>query len=164
MKHEKAIEILKSHNEWLHDYERLDTYTEGEVTEAIATAIAALTPKPPTRPFECPIPDGWEVKTRGGDEVKQLTRFDGCRYVDIFRGIIFGNILGWDESGNFYDKGASHERDLILARKRRTIWVVEWPDGLIVGTSVKADAEDEYNDAVRSDMHGGEPTIREVTI
>lgn len=74
------------------------------------------------QPFQFPIPEGYEVVTRSGEKVTQLTKFE-CDSITPYRGVFNGAVQSWHKHGE-YAYNNECERDLFLRPIPRERWVV----------------------------------------
>lgn len=87
--------------------------------------------QPDLLPFEYPVKEGYEVVTRDGRKVEQLTRFDAKEEDFPLIGVLGGLVESWTFDG-LYSPNASNyngSSDLFLRRKEKKVWVVEWDNG-----------------------------------
>jgi hypothetical protein len=70
---------------------------------------------------------GDPVVMRDGRPVTQITKFDiyGRR---ALHGVVEGHVISWFENGRYYSSGES-SYDLLMAPKKRTVWVNMYGDG-----------------------------------
>lgn len=75
------------------------------------------------QPLQFPIPEGFEVVTRSGEKVTQLTKFDTVSHLSL-RGVLGKSIESWVENGKWNQVDAHSDYDLFLRPIPRERWVV----------------------------------------
>lgn len=73
---------------------------------------------------------GEPVCTRDGTPVQQLVHFPEGGRVNKIAALSGGVINTYDDQGRYYgDEGSVSERDLLMAPRKRTVWVNVYPPG-----------------------------------
>lgn len=130
-----------------HPYQKLFDYLHNELNttalqgqmDDIIQIVREMDKEPTRLPFQFPIPSGFEVVTRDGRKVEQLTEFKGIRQPLI--GVLEGNqntVQAWGLDGKYDDD--ANQFDLFLLPIERKVWVVEW-EGDVYAFLDKSDAE-----------------------
>lgn len=75
------------------------------------------------QPFQYPVPEGFEVVTRSGEKVTQLTKFE-CNNIYPVIGVLSNNLIqSWTHEG-FCSDQVPQNNDLLIRPIPRERWVV----------------------------------------